>query len=334
MHHYFFFQHQWTKILAICAILTLFMACGTSNSANTSQITKMAGAPAKNASNKQNTETAGVRAINVGKISIDVSGLHIQSVDKIECDPGSSLSHTPSNQLVLAENRTSYTGAEIQQIRDYLSELAQTDETTTAIANLKTPLPSTLSWVSGAIRNANYGCYTILEITNTGNAVIQIPKVSARLAVIPQQNTYHYRLINACSLLSLSKCRYQGSYSGGPEICASYLATIHLGMGQKGSVFSTTPTTGPGCRQMTLAPSTTTELYLSFTSPPPNHLVYSLVTELTLQTAKGQQVVELPQLGKTVAFADKSLVTCFNLQNQSPIVETKPLFSYNTTNCI
>ena len=321
MHHRFFLKYRFTKILAICAIFTLLAACGTS----------------ANGSNKQTTippiKSIQAPEINPGTTSINASELHIQS-DGIECSPGNLSVHAPPNHIVLADNRTSYTSTEIQQIRDYLSARAQTDETTTGIAGLKTPLPSTLQWVIGTLSTTDL-CNLNLEITNTGNTTIQIPRVGARLVAAPQQNTYQYHLINACSLLSPEQCTCNGC-GGGPGSCFTYSALIQLGMGQKGSLFSSTPMVDPTCisSQLTLTPSTTIEFNLSFGSPPPNHLAYSLVTELTLQTASGQHVLALPQLGSSVVFADKSQFSCFDLKNQSFVVETKPLFSDYATNCI
>lgn len=325
------------EIVAIFAILTLLMGCSVSTNGYNGQSSNTSVSQVETPTNTvapttamTPTATSGTSStpsplsINKGNVSVDADGLHIQATDGIECSPGYKLGHSPPNHLVLATSRTTYNSGEIQQITSYLDALSQTDETMPSIDSITTPLPASLTWASGA------SCSTTLEITNTGNSTIQIPQIDARLTAASQQNNYQYRLIDACSMLSADKCRCGGCGGAGGS-CSVYAATIQLGVGQQDSVFSSTPTSMDTCGQMTLAPSSTLELYLSFSSSPPSNLMYSLTTELTLKTASGQQVLALPQLGSSVAFADNSQFSCYGLQNQT-FVQINP--DTTTSNCI
>lgn len=301
------------KLLIIVVILTLLVGCGSTNRNNG----QAAETNVNHIETPTDTSTASDLAnhpsANKGNVVVDADSLHIQSDDRIECPQGDHPKpFFPPNHLVLATSRTMYNSTEVQQIKSYVNALFQSDDsTTTLIDSIATPLPVSLTWASG-----DMGCAVTLQITNTGDTTIQIPQVDVRLTAAPQQNNYQYRLIDVCSIILSDSCRCSGCGAGGGS-CSYYFANIHLGTGQQGSVFNDTPVSDSSCGQMTLAPSSTLYLNLLFSPSLPNHLMYSLTTELTLKTASGQQVLVLPQLGDVVAFADQSQFSCYGLQNQT-----------------
>lgn len=314
--------------LFIIALLVLLVGCGKGTTSNPTPV------------------TGGKTPLNYsGILAIDADGLHIQSLTGIECPPSSSLWLISPNRLVLATSRVTYDVGELQQIVKYLDAFYHTDETTYSINKISMPLPASLRWVVGGynvgwnvdlskmayhVDGEETGCAADMEITNIGNTTIQIPQAGVRLTQPPQQNNYQYRLIDTCTIISLAECECHGCGSS-PAHCQVYGAGIQLGMGQKGSVFADTPTAYPimndqgteiPCGELTLRPGQTTELLMGFYSlPPPSHLIYSIVPELTLVTANGRQVLALPQLGNSIAFINQSQLSCYGLQGHTFVLE-------------
>lgn len=306
---------RWIELLAIIIVGSLLASC------NISPPSKVSGSNANHTEKVitpiTSTSSTTMPPVNTGSIAVNEDNLHIQTNDVITCSPGNHDARWPPNHLVLATDRTTYNSSETQQITDYVDALLQTDETTGSIANISTPFPSTLGWATGGI---GY-CLTELEVTNTGGTTIQVPQVDVRLMATPQQNIYRYRLIDACSLSLKTPCKCGECGSGGGN-CSLYSANIQLGMGQQNSLFSATPSSDSSCGEMTLKSGSTLTLFLSFKASPPTPLIYSLTTELTLQTANSQQILALPQLGHSVAFASSSQFSCYALQGQSFVQES------------
>jgi hypothetical protein len=98
-------------------------------------------------------------------------------------------------------------------------------------------------------------------------------------------------------------------------------------MGKRGSVFADTPTAfapygQSPCGELTLQPGQTTELVMRFYSlPPPSHLMYSVIPELTIVTASGRKVLALPKLGSSIAFINQSQLSCYGLQGHTFMLE-------------
>ncbi|MHB8597612.1 MAG: hypothetical protein ACYDER_12475 [Ktedonobacteraceae bacterium] len=255
---------------------------------------------------------------NVANITVKTGHLLIQSVEGFLC-PYNEIG--PVDQLVLASDRTNYSQNEIAQMRAYI----ETNSGTNA-ANFLTKgaePPPTLRWVLGGSADAIPGafasssCGANLMLTNTGNTPIQIPEVGVQLETRPQQNSYQYHLIDACSLI---QC---GPGPGSSGSCDVYNVSIPLGLGEKNTVFSAVPfaynagdPSSPNCGTLTIAPATQVNLIFYFPLAPkmPKNLIYSISPIFTVDTAQGKQTLSLPQLVSTLAFASASQFSCYTLQ--------------------
>jgi hypothetical protein len=249
--------------------------------------------------------------------SIDTAELHIQSPDGIDC----------AKSLVLATARLTYDSGEIKQMAAYVD----------AVVNDKKnipPIPPTLTWVPGNRLNDSQaaGCALALQITNIGKTSVQIPHADIRITMPLHQNTYQYRLIDACKLVIC------GGRGAGPGPCGNYGVTIHLGVAaQKDTVFSGevipfgVDPNGNGCPPLTLTPGNSIELSYNLESPGRN-LIYSAIPELTLETSSGSHILQLSQLAGTLVYSDRSQFTCYawDGQNQAFVKEDSSQLS---TNC-
>jgi hypothetical protein len=269
----------------------------------------------------------GTPVLNRGPLSIDVSGLLIQSTEGIQCAlglpnfgrEGQLGNHIGSDLLVLAADRFTYSQDEIQLIANYLNSIFTSGNTASSF--LRSP-PTLLNWVPGS-----QSCTGAFQITNTGNIPIQISAVGIQVTQNPQQNSYNYRTIDACTVLPASvqentPCGFGPSGAGN---CSVYFANIHLQGAKADSVFIDTPTArgeGQICPGLIISPSATTDLYINFvSSDKPNSLVYSVLPEFTLSDANGTNVVPLPQLASVLAFADSNQISCYGLQGNTFVQE-------------
>ena len=143
--------------------------------------------------------------LNASNITENNGSLLIQSKYGFQCPSDATGTGVGMDQLVLASDRTTYSQAEIAQIRAYVNNNLGTGPEKLLTTGAEPP--STLRWVPGGSVDSipgavhNVPCLAVLALTNTGNAPIQIPTVGMKLETRPQQNTYHYHLIDACSLL-------------------------------------------------------------------------------------------------------------------------------------
>ncbi len=280
--------------------------------------------------------------INVSQINVDKGDLRIQSDTGFQC-PYNPLG-IPMDQLVLASDRMTYSQNEINQMGDYVG----TNFNWSAAKLLRggTEPPATLRWVLGGsmdpipgtldtapvVLNDYFACGATLTLTNIGSTLIQIPQVGVQLEGRPQQNTYQYRLIDACSVTPQSQVAQDGCTpsQGNNPGCGTYAASIQLGLGEKNDIFSTVPS-AQGCGTLTIAPSAQTFLifYFSLASNIPRNLIYSIAPILTVNTAQGEQTLSISQLVSTLAFASVNQFSCYGLKGTTFVLEQSPIFSQN-----
>jgi hypothetical protein len=269
----------------------------------------------------------GTTAPNKGPVSIDVAGLNIYSSEGIQCPLGAPTiiksinAINGSDQLVLAAASLTYSQGEIQQMTEYFHAIFTSGNTASSF--LTSP-PASLRWAPGG-----QSCKGAFQITNKGNTPIQISTVGIQITQDPQQNSYQYRTIDACTLLSASDqrgtwCNFAPSGGGN---CSIYYASIHLQDAKANAVLTDTPIVyppGPGvtCPELTIDPNATTDLYITFLSSDiSNSFIYSIIPELTLSDANGTHVISLPQLASTLAFANTSQISCYGLQGNTFVPE-------------
>jgi hypothetical protein len=265
---------------------------------------------------------------SIGKssaVSIDVAGLHIQSSEGIQCPLGASSSLTVSQNLVLATERLTYSQNEIQQIENYLNAIF--NSSTSANSYLVAP-PDTLTWVSGST-----SCAAKLQITNTGSGVVQIPSAGIQLTQTPRQNSYQYRTIDTCTILTrfLPACFVPSTVGS----CGVYYANIQLNAVNQpsnvtGDLFAIPPVNQTTCGELTLNPNATIDMLLNFSSSgTPANFIYSVTPQLTVSTTNGTHSVSLSQLAGRLTFADKSQFSCYKLVGNTFVLETtRPPSSY------
>jgi hypothetical protein len=314
-----------SRTLILFLLVTILVSCGENNITTSSQ----AGSKSSNTINKStsssntvfNTDTSPRNASNITE---NIGNLRIQSNDGFQCPyffyAGGGFI---VDQLVLASGRTTYSQSEIKQIIAYMPTLRS--------IILRSPMPGvkpppTLRWVSvGSIDHipGTFGiiqsspCGTALNLINTGNTPIQVPKVSVQLEARPHPNSYQYRLIDACSIVPKSQgdsTGYCGPAIGGGGDCNTYFASIQLGPGEKNDVFSGAPNV-IGCNTLTIAPASQVQLVFRFslTTNTPKNLIYSILPRLTVDTAQGEQTFSLPQLASTLTFASANQFSCYQL---------------------
>lgn len=332
-------QRLLKKALTTLFLIALLTACGSNAAATPSTQTNPTSTANKPAS------TALSLNLNPANISAKAGDLLVQSNWGFQC-PYASLTSPDQDlelgHLVLASNRTTYSQAEIAQMRSYLTTYIQGGVANAKIQSEGTQPPPTLRWVLGGetttVPGASQGrpgqpgpgCKATLTLTNTGTAPLQISKVGVQLKAQPQPNTYQYHLIDICSVSGLKwpYCPINGSAGGGS--CSIYFATIQLGTGKQNDVFSTPLTGNPGC-SMTLPPTAQITLNLTFSLPAngPQNLIYPIEPVFTVETTQGYQQVTLPQLAGTLAFASASQFSCYGLQGTTFALLKSPTLSPN-----
>ncbi len=217
-------------------LVIVLVACGTNAVTTSSPAQPHPSSPAnisENASTSLN--------LNPANISIKTGNVLIQSRG-FDCPDGNLGNAYYEDQLVLASDRMTYSQDEITQMRSYVlgSISAGTGSGISKYATVTPSLP-TLHWVLGGNNvgtggGSGNGCGATLNVTNTGNTPIQIPEISIQVKASPQPNTYHYRLIDACSFLTPEEvsnggCLPTGSAGGGP--CNLSSVSFQLGSREK-----------------------------------------------------------------------------------------------------
>lgn len=280
--------------------------------------------------------------LNATNFNMQQGDLLVQSQDGFQCSSNAIGYVGEVDQLVLASNRTTYSQAEITQMRAYIASSKQVDLTDLAGSEP----PPTLRWALGGSMDSILGtvtpdvpCKATLELTNTGNVSIQIPKIGVQLEERPQQNSYQYRLINACDFLPQLQGQEAGCYQivggNGGTTCSIYFASIQLGPGEQHAVFSTVPhgtdESGADCGTLTIAPAAQVKLYIDFSLTPntPKNLIYPIAPIFTVDTAQGEQTLALSQLARMLVFASSSQFSCYGLQGTTFVVLHSPDIQQN-----
>ena len=254
------------------------------------------------------------------------SSLNIQSVEGLQCPirrsqpraplPGAyHLILGPSEALVLATDRLTYTADEIQQMRDYLHEIYNNMASITT-SYLVSP-PPTLRWIQGSGE-----CQLTLEVSNIGTTTVQISSLGVQLTSAAQPNNYQYRSVDVCSIAGVS-CPFGPSGAGD---CSTYIVSANLDpSASPGTVFAKTPEQGSGdggpCPEPTLPPNETLYFTLNLFSPGPQQgsvasYIYAVMPVLTVTDGKVSNTFTLPSMAATIAFTDEEQMPCYGLQNE------------------
>lgn len=321
-----------SRMLALFLLVFVLVACGTNTSA-----TSPSGPSSKGTTNKPTSTPSPLPQTganfssldpNPAPLSIKNGDLLIQSDGSLQC----------SNRLVLATDRTTYRSDEIASMNAYVTGFMHGAATSAQ-------LPSILRWVLGGSRDPipatseteNHAppCSIVLNLTNTGNTPIQIPKVGVQLEASPQPNTYHYHLIDACSVLLPPQPDGCFQPFGGGNDCSSYTASIQLDQGMPDDEFSAVPRaqndSGEDCGILTVAPTTPIKLEIDFSLDPtiPKNLIYSVAPVFTIDTAQREQTLTFSQMRSTLAFASASEFSCYTLQGTTFRLVPSPTLASN-----
>lgn len=328
-------------IILVTFLLLLSLAgCGYQNQTAASPNPTATSISGSTPTNSQNY----IFAMNKTGVTIDKANLHIDASSGIQC-PGNVTLGTPDKPgmyvtsmrgyfIVLATNRLTYDSNEIQQMKDYLGGQSSKAPSTLQLV-LGGPIGGTLPYNSGGDTVGHIDdCSISLEITNTGQNTIQIASSSVQIMKSTQKNSYQYRLIDSCTLVPLpgapvgSPCIFSG---GGPGPCLHYSAIIKLGSAAANTLFFGTPKGGDSsCNELTLNPKDTKELDIYLYSP--QNLIYSVMPQLTLSTSSGQNILSLPELTSTLAFAYDNQFDCYGLQGDMFVLENPRLVT--SSSCI
>ncbi len=289
--------HTARTCLVVLLLLVLFTGCGTqgqlTSTASPAPTSSVSDTPTASSSTHTSNSSDNLSPNKTGTPP-DQLGLHIDASDGVQCP----------------------LGAELQQMSDYVS----------SVGNPTTPVPDTLSWVLGGPTDTShvisgggyiYNCGIRLGLTNTSQNSIQISNAGVQLAGDTQQNNYHYRLIDICTIITSCKS------GGGPGDCSQYFATIKLGTGPINTVFSAIPAgRDSSCGELTLNPGDEKTLYVYIYSA--QNLIYSVVPQLVLTTDSGPNTLTLTDLTSTLAFANGGQFTCYALHGDTFVAETTP----------
>jgi len=331
MHPSFFPKTHLTKFLIVLLLLVALTSCGTQNQPNATSTST----PTSSSSSSLTSNQSDNLSLNKTGVAIDQGGLHIEASDGVQCPSGKWTTGQPDhpdspqfgaplpgNNLVLATDHLTYDSNEIQQMTDYLKSMENGTNPN------QMPVPNTFRWVlggpTGLARSFNisgfqymFDCGIDYNITNTGSDVLQIASVGVQLTASPRMNTYHYRLIDECSILG-NDCP---EFGGSPGTCGVYYATIKLDANSGNSVFSAPPVGyDTSCSELTLNPRDSKDLVVYIYSP--QNSIYSAVPQLTLDTSSGPNTLTLTDLSSTLAFANDSQFICYGLQGDTFVVES------------
>lgn len=230
--------------------------------------------------------------------------------------------------LVLSSSALSFNNEELRQMRTYVnatfSNVVLREETEEPPQPPDNPnaTPSELRWVQGV---PGTSCVGEMEITNIGDAPIQIFDAGVDLAQTPVVNTFQYHLIDKCSLLG--GC--VPSAAGGGPACIFY-ADIQMGLGKAGSTYQGTlmsnamAVDGPCQTPIILESHHVVDIVLRFTLAPQatTGMIFQVRPFLTLGASSGTVKVMLPNLVSTLVFAHHGQYGCYVLHGNTFTLDT------------
>lgn len=288
-----------TKFYAILALLALLTGCGNTPTPPPAQTPT-----ATLANNQQGT----LLLPNTGAAFDSSSLLHVET-SGIRCP----MDEWPAveNTLVLSTDRLTYDSGEIQGMAAYVDGKLTSQ-------NPPPPLPNTLQLVLGSLFRGleswhiiDDGCIMRTEITNIGKTSFQISQMALRLTANPQQNNYHYRLIDICSLPLPAQDQQEFCHliRGGGESATVYgfkLKTGNTGAVFQGQTSSLPPTIDPG--------QSASIVFFIEPSDRLSSFIYSAIPEITLDLSGEERSIQLTQLQSRIAFVTLKQLVCYRLQ--------------------
>jgi hypothetical protein len=328
------------RITVVALLIVLLSGCGKTSSAPSSgsnPVTPTSKASASLSPTLTPSPTLAPSPLpeNYQKISFDVQQngfqLHINSEGGLHCFYGDPLVLNPigPSEIILRHDPSSYTSAQINQMTDYVNNWFQ-------LKAQQLPLPEGFQVPSVPVGETPFsdegpqsGCHAELEITDTGQAPVQVQLLDMRLTATPQVNIQIYRFVDFCTFITIPNTTAPCPPQRAGGVRFNY--TFNLSEGVSGQVFSPEggqDSTQPGT-SFTVDPTGPTFLSIDFSSTPDN-ITYSLVPELVINTSQGQQTITLSQLAATISFVDPSQITCYGLQGETII----PITRTNTKFCV
>lgn len=302
------------SVLLLLALL-LLSSCGQSPSSSTSSSTHTSQKTPAATHSGSTTSTQGPAPLGTG-VAFDLGGwLHIQSAGGFACSFATNGSLITPGTLILPTVLPNYDQGTLQAIGNYLDAANQSR----AYVLDTVPYPafsvntSDFQLTAVNILGNAFGsnCGETLQITNIGNAPVQISQVSARLVADTQTNNQHYNLVALCTIASESIC----TTHGGGE--AGYLADFNLGAGKANTTIPSI-TRGAGrsgsAQPLILTPGEVAKVQLLYSTT--SNLSFSLTPTFTLDWPGKQQTFAAPQLQASFAFAAVSQISCYALQGQ------------------
>jgi len=287
-------------------VLMLLSGCGQLSSAQTPQNTPVS------MHSGSITPSSGPAPVGTS-VAFDLGGwIHVQSAGGFICSVRSGL--TPGT-LVLPTVQSTYDQGTLLSVENYVT--AAYNQVTRASRPDTAPYPAFSANPDAfqlvAVNVASQGCWEVLQITNIGNAPVQISQISMQFTADTRINNQHYNLIDACSLNS-SVCSpggggvgvYQAQFDLHSEKANTIMPATCWGYGS----YSCSP------QALSLKAGEIATVYLEYFSHSSNSLSFSLMPSFTLDWPGKQTTYPVPQLQETFAFASDSQFSCYALQGQ------------------
>jgi hypothetical protein len=308
------------SLLVLLSLAVVRMACGGGATVPTSTPVPPTRTPDPSAQVALNPSASASQA----GVTIHVVGLDAASTPNA---PLPSLGIACAPALVFAApSPTSLNTAGVSQTRAYLEQIPETSD--------GYPIPSALAPPPGTLRWVAYGqkCLARLEVTNTTGQDLILVSAGVRLLGDPVVNTYHYSLVDLCSVRIGPLCGYP---SAAPD--SVYMAQVTLGPGSVGAEFSGPLAVAQEWADPTLYPPTfllpsgaTRAIDLTIL-PPANTpaSLYRVVPELTIHDSATHTLV-FSSLASTLVYSSDTQSTCYGVQGDQIVPDSQMQYDANT----